>query len=364
MIPTHGAENGHNGQVEQVVGVAQHYAWGDRHFIPDFLGCPDGGRPWAELWFGTHQAAPATLIDGRPLADATGELPYLLKVLAAAHALSLQTHPSIEQAQAGFERENDAGLAIDARTRIYRDASAKPELLCALTPFEALCGFRQVLASVELCTVLGADTLARSLRSLGLAATVRALYRHELDPEPIIAACAGWPHREARLVQELAEQYPGDPSVVVTLLLNRVTLSPGEAIFLGPGNLHAYLSGAGVEIMSASDNVVRGGLTAKHVDVEELLAVLDIQPLPDPRTAPDEIAPGWYCYHTPDTPFRLWRWEVAGATTHTATGRELLLCADGATDLLARGEVAVLLPGETIELHGIATVFRVEERPV
>ncbi|MEX0847273.1 MAG: mannose-6-phosphate isomerase, class I [Ilumatobacteraceae bacterium] len=347
--------------MEWVVGSVQHYAWGDHDYIPRLLECEPDGAPWAEWWLGTHPGAPSRLADGRSLSDHCGELPYLLKVLAADDALSLQTHPSREQAEAGFERETAAGLPIDAPDRIYRDRSPKPELLCALTSFDALCGFRPVRATIALCDELGALTLAASLRTDGLAATVDALYRGSLDPAPIIEVCAAHDTPEAALVTQLAGQYPGDPSVVVTLLLNRVVLSPGEALFLGPGNLHAYLHGAGVEIMSASDNVVRGGLTTKHVDVDELLDVVVIEPLDDPLTFGREDGADCWRYDTPGTPFRLWRFEVAGTFTHTATGRELVLCADGATDVIERGETVVLMPGEELRLHGIATLFRVEE---
>jgi mannose-6-phosphate isomerase len=347
--------------MEWIVGSVQHYAWGDREYIPRLLECEPDGTPWAEWWLGTHAGAPSRLADGRALRDHCGELPYLLKVLAAGEALSLQTHPSREQAEAGFDREDAAGRPIDAPDRIYRDRSPKPELLCALTSFDALCGFRPVQATLDLLGELGAHSLAASLRGEGLAATVEALYRGRLDPAPVIDVCSVRDLPEATLVTQLAEQYPGDPSVVVTLLLNRVALRPGEALFLGPGNLHAYLQGAGVEIMSASDNVVRGGLTAKHVDVDELLDVLTIEPLDEPFTFAREVEPDRWCYDTEGTPFRLWRFEVAGAFSHVATGRELVLCADGATDVLERGETVVLLPGEELSLHGIATLFRVEE---
>lgn len=347
--------------VQFVSGVVQHYAWGDQDFLPRLLDRPADGTPWAELWLGTHPGGPARLADGRPLADHTGELPYLLKVLAADEPLSLQTHPSREQAERGFEREEAAGLAIDAPSRIYRDRFPKPELICALTPFDALCGFRPVHASAGLLDDLGLHDLAAHLRRHGLATTVHGLYRGELALGPIVAACAGQVTTEARLVQRLAEQYPGDASVAVTLLMHRVQLARGEAIFLGPGNLHAYLEGAGVEIMSSSDNVVRGGMTTKHVDVDELLSVLDIRPIADPRVAAVEAGAGRWRYDTPDTPFRLWRWEVAGTFEHTATGRELVLCVDGATDVLARGQAVSLSAGEELTMAGIATCFRVED---
>jgi len=347
--------------VQFVTGVIQHYAWGDPSFIPSLLDVANDGTPWAELWLGTHPGAPATVAGGGSLRDVTGELPYLLKVLAAGEALSLQTHPSRAQAEAGFAREEAAGIGRDAPNRVYRDRHPKPELICALTPFDALCGFRPIVDSALLLDDLGLAALASRLRREGLPAMVRALYRQEIELSPIVDACRAHVLSEARLVSQLADQYPDDPSVAVTLLLNRVQLSPGEAIFLGPGNLHAYLSGAGIEIMSASDNVVRGGMTHKHVDVDELLEVLDIRAIGDPRVAPREVEPGQWCYDTPDTPFRLWRCEVAGPFRHVAVGRELLICVDGATDLVARGQTVVLLPGEVVELSGIATLFRVDE---
>jgi mannose-6-phosphate isomerase len=297
------------------------------------------------------------------LTERSGSLPYLLKVLAAAEALSLQTHPSAEQAAAGYAREEQLGIAVDAPERIYRDPFAKPELICALTRFDALCGFRPIDATLALLDRLGATGLAAHLRSEGLAATVAALYRRTLAIDATLAACADRPEPEATLVMRLAGQYPDDPSVVVTLLLNRVVLEPGEALFLGPGNLHAYLHGVGVEIMGASDNVVRGGTTVKHVDIDELLRVMVIDPLTDPRSPATSHGAGAWSYDTPGTPFRLWRYEIDGAFVHTATGRELLLCTAGSTDRLGRGAAAYLSPGERVELRGRGTVFRVEEVP-
>lgn len=366
--------------MERVVGVVQHYAWGDPSFIPDLLGARPDGTPWAELWLGTHPSAPSTAIDPttatgsstqadderRPLTDVSGTLPYLLKVLAAAEPLSLQTHPTAEQARLGFEREERDGPAVDAADRIYRDPYPKPELICALTSFDALCGFRPVADTVGLLRSIGAGELADRLERDGLATTVTDLYRNDQVAQgtinATIATCAKRAEPEAQLVVELAARYPDEPSVVITLLLNRLTLEPGEAIFLGPGNLHAYLHGVGIEIMGASDNVVRGGLTAKHVDVDELLAVLDFTPLVDPRTPSSAHGPGNWCYDTADTPFRLWRHEIDDSFSVTASGRELLLCTDGSTDLLKRGQTIYLAPGESITLTGSATVFRVEER--
>ncbi|MDP2291683.1 MAG: mannose-6-phosphate isomerase, class I [Actinomycetota bacterium] len=344
-----------------VRGAAQHYAWGDPTAIPQLLGQAPDGQPWAEWWLGTHPMAPSHLEGGTPLSSVAGQLPYLLKLLAAAQPLSLQTHPDAATARAGFHREEAAGVAMGHPHRIYRDPFAKPELLCALSRFDTLCGFRPVDATDALLREIGADHLAAALRSDGLEATVAGLYRGAIATQPVVAACHRHSSAEAVLVSRLDEQYPGDPSVVVTLLLNRVMLQPGEAVFLGPGNLHAYLRGLGVEIMGASDNVVRGGLTSKHIDVDELLAVLSFEPLPDPVVRPVEQMPGRWRYSTPATPFELWRFEVAGSMPHTAEGRELLLCTDGSAGPLHHGETAYLAPGDSVVLEGPSTVFRVAE---
>jgi len=355
------AVDGRLAGVERVSGVVQHYAWGDPDTIPALLGAEPDGRPWAELWFGTHAGGQATIDGGRPLVDASGELPYLLKVLAAAAPLSLQTHPDAGGARAGFAREEAHGPAQDAARRVYRDPNAKPELIVALTEFDALCGFRSVGDTERLLRRIGTIGLADQLMQLGLGATVAAIYRGALDAGGIVEACRNSDADEARLVVAVAEAYPSDPSVIVTLLLNRVRLAPGDGIFLGPGNLHAYLHGTGVEIMGASDNVIRGGLTTKHVDVDELLAVLDFTPLLDPIVRPVEVGDGRWCYDTPDTPFRLWRFDVDGSTEHEAGSRELLLCTDGDVGALARGGTMYLAPEERITLEGHGTVFRVEE---
>jgi mannose-6-phosphate isomerase len=311
-----------------VSGVVQHYAWGDSTFIPELLGVTADGQPWAELWLGTHPGGPATLPDGSPLADITGELPYLLKVLAAVEPLSLQLHPDAAQARDGFARG------------AYADDRAKPELLCALTPFDALCGIRPIAATLTLLGALGADALATTLRNDGLAATIEALYRGRIDPRPTVVACARSDRAEARLVTTLDQRYPDDPSTVVTLLLNRVTLRPGEALHLTAGNLHAYLSGAGVELMGASDNVVRGGITAKPVDVDELLHLLDPTPLAQP-VMPGTARSGRY--PLPEAGCTLVR--VNAGSTHTSTGHELGVDLDGTTLYLPAG--ATITPTAT-----------------
>ncbi|MGI9051946.1 MAG: mannose-6-phosphate isomerase, class I [Ilumatobacteraceae bacterium] len=303
--------------MQPIVGVVQHYEWGDEAFLPALLGVETDGRPWAELWLGTHPNGPATLPDGRPLDDVTGLLPYLLKVLSVGRPLSLQAHPDAEHARLGH------------RAGRYPDPFAKPELLCALTPFEAFCGVRPVDATIDLLGELGADELATVVRHDGVGEALQALYRGRLHVDPIIHAAAGSERDEARWVQRLAASYPGDPSVAVTLLLNLVRLLPGEALVLGPGNLHAYLAGAGIELMGASDNVVRGGLTTKPVDVDDLLQVVDVTALADPITEPAIV------YPLAGTSIRLLRLD--GPTHRIADGHELVVMTDGRTGYLGAG---------------------------
>ena len=308
---------------------------------------------------GTHPLAPSTVDGGASLQSVAGDLPYLLKLMAAAEPLSLQTHPDQHQAALGFEREEQSGVPRDSPRRVYRDPYAKPEMLCAVTSFDTLCGFRPVDDTVSLLHELDAHDLAVYLQHEKLATSVAALYRGEFDTASTIKACAQHDRAEANLVSELAATYPGDPSVVVTLLLNRVLLGPGEAVFLGPGNLHAYLRGFGVEVMGNSDNVVRGGMTVKHVDVEELLEVLDFEPLAQPVVRPVEVDPGRWCYDTPRTPFLMSRFELVDEARrmHTARGRELLLWVSGDR----HGQCVYAAAGETVELRGPATIFLVEE---
>ena len=374
-----------------VRGVVQHYSWGHPTAIPRLLDIEPDGRPWAELWFGTHLGGASKILrvddateaalrrsgaddtDGHsiPLLSVAGELPFLLKVLAAAEPLSLQSHPSTEQAKAGYARENRLNIPVGNSRRIYRDPFAKPELICALGPFEALCGFREPVATVELLHSIGggASIIARLLADHDLDHTMRYLFgggqEIQVLMKDVIEACQNHDSPSALWVTRLAVAYPDDPAVIATLLLNYLTLQAGEALYLDPGNLHAYLSGTGIEVMGSSDNVVRCGLTNKHVDVNELLATVVPQPLPDPvlRAVPvakTEAGRLWK-YETPDAPFTLWVHQIDGTETLRARTRELTLCGVGATNLLHRGEVCYLAPGEEITLHGKATLFRVTE---
>jgi mannose-6-phosphate isomerase len=338
------------------------YAWGSRTAIAELTGRPGPTEPEAELWMGAHPVAPsragerslASLIDADP-ARALGaasvaafgpRLPFLLKVLAAAEPLSLQAHPTAEQARAGFDDEERRGVPRDAPFRNYKDGSHKPELLCALTRFEALSGFRRATDTLALFDALGVRELEPALAPLraspdarGLAESFDAVMTMR-EPAPaveaLVAACRAraWETErfsaEQALAVRLAELYPGDVGIVSALFLNLVELAPGEAIYLDAGNLHAYLEGAGVEIMASSDNVLRGGLTKKHVDVPELRRVLDFREGPLPKVTPRALDEHESAYDTPAREFRLSVVRAKGEpVVRDVRGPEILLCTEG-----------------------------------
>ncbi|WP_416901010.1 mannose-6-phosphate isomerase, class I [Micromonospora echinospora] len=343
--------------MEQLYGPIRDYAWGSRSAIAELQGRPvpsDG--PEAELWLGAHPGAPATvdrdgarvslcdLLDADPdhwlgveVLDRFGpRLPFLLKVLAAEAPLSLQVHPDAEQARDGYAADC---ARVDGH-RNYVDPYHKPELLVALTPFEALCGFRDPAVSAAALAGFGVPALAPVVAALhegasGLREAVRLLLDWPAAQraglvDAVVAAPATGP--DAVLVRELAARYPDDPGVLVALLLHRVRLAPGEAIWMPAGNLHAYLRGTGVELMAASDNVLRCGLTPKHVDPVELLRILRFDVLDDPVVAARPVVPGVVTWPVPVDDFVLYR--VAPTAGSTAVplpvpGPRVVLCVAG-----------------------------------
>ena len=383
------------------------YVWGSLDFIPELLGVPPSGEPAAEMWIGAHPTAPSRV----PLLDSTlldliaaapeatlgvetmsvfgARLPFLVKILAAASPLSIQTHPTWEQAQAGHLAENSRGLAGNDPGRSYPDANHKPELICALTDFDALVGFRDISASADLLRTLvdhGAELLAgkpgRLIAHGGLRALVTEILtapaskgRELLDS--VIPACVSVAAQggrwsvECATAAELAEMFPGDAGAVLALLLNRVRLTPGEAMFLSAGRIHAYLRGAGVEVMASSDNVLRCGLTAKHVDVAELLRVLDFTT--DDARPVRAVSDGLLLrYPAPVGDFVLSLAELAagdrivlpaaGPRIVLCTGGTVRLSAIGAEDyademLLTSGRAAFLAAGYGLALAGPGRVF-------
>ncbi|MFV8170098.1 mannose-6-phosphate isomerase, class I [Mycolicibacterium peregrinum] len=374
-------------------GAVRTYAWGSRTAIADFTGRPSPTiHPEAELWLGAHPQDPAWLQtehgeesllqavqddpEGQLGSVAIGRfgdaLPFLVKVLAADEPLSLQAHPSAAQAREGFDREDRLDIPVSSPVRNYRDRSHKPELLVALGQFDALAGFRPVDRTVELMRALAVsdlDPFINLLSDQSDADGLRALFTTWITaPQPdldvlVPAVLDGAVHyirsgakkfaAEVKTVLELGERYPGDAGVLASLLLNRISLGPGEGIYLPAGNLHAYLHGVGVEVMANSDNVLRGGLTPKHVDVPELLRVLDFTPTPEDRLRSETVTEGTETiYRTPAQEFAVSALTVDGEhlgdeiDVHSHhDGPQLLLCIEGAAVIYADDDKLTLQRG-------------------
>ncbi|HET8927148.1 MAG TPA: mannose-6-phosphate isomerase, class I [Microbacterium sp.] len=378
-----------------LTNIPRAYAWGSTTLLAQLQGRAPTGEPEAELWFGAHPAAPSVVADGtgrtldRWLAEEGGgaALPYLLKLLAVAHPLSIQVHPSKAQAEAGFAREDAAGIPRDAPERSYPDDNHKPELVVALSDaFRALVGLRDVTASRRLLTALGESAGVREVRDrLEEGDASRAVLPATLIPWLLSAAATdavgdvlrALPDArseefaaEFELARSLLQEVPGDPGIVVALLMNHLVLRRGEGVFVPAGMLHAYLGGMGVEVMAASDNVLRGGFTAKHVDVAELARVLD------PATGPVEIVrpavrdhvTGIADYPVPVPDFSLARVRVGpgspaelhprGTAIALATAGEVTVAQAGASVSLRPGEaVLITADGMPPTIHGAGEVF-------
>lgn len=356
-----------------ITNTPRDYAWGSTGEISALLGLTASGRPEAELWLGAHAGSPSRVVGtDDTLADVVGgRLPFLLKVLAAGSPLSLQAHPTMAQAAEGFARENALGIPLDAPERNYKDAFHKPELIYALSDeFDALCGFRSaagIRAIVEKSLPSATALLERLTGDDALRDVFEWLITRGPGVDDLVAAVSALADDstpELSTVKLLTEAYPGDPGIVISLMLNRVTLAKGEVLYLPAGNIHAYLHGVGIELMASSDNVLRGGLTPKYIDVPELLSVLDFTPVAVPYLAPERPADGVEVFR-PDVPdFVLVTIEDEGS--YTLTGPAIALCTDGDVEIvgagsaynLSRGDAVYITPDEaTLSFAGLGTVF-------
>jgi mannose-6-phosphate isomerase len=396
------------------------YAWGSSTAIPELLGVPGDGGPVAEMWLGAHELGPSLTVpgeesgasgssggrdgqgasgQGQALGDhgAPGQhgvplstlirsdpdrllgravveefgprLPYLLKVLAAAEPLSLQVHPKPHVARAGFSRENAAGVALTDPARNFKDDQHKPEMIVALTPFEALCGFRRPDQTLSLLDGLDGEYVARMRAALAATPTADGVHqafaialsaRDEDCAEDLYrtvssirgrVACGDSNSRADRTAINLAEHYPGDPGALVSLMLNRVSLRPGDAVFLGAGEVHAYLSGVGIEVMASSDNVLRAGLTSKRVDTEALMACASYAPKPPEHPVLRSEPGGLTAYRVPVSEFSLLVGSVAGHARIAHTGPRILLCLEGEIELSgAMGSLGFVRQGQSVFL--------------
>ncbi|GGX99793.1 mannose-6-phosphate isomerase, class I [Streptomyces anandii] len=368
------------------------YAWGSTTAIPHLLGVEPSGEPQAEMWMGAHPGAPsrtargtlAEVVEADPKRELGPEavarfglrLPFLLKLLAAGAPLSLQVHPDRRQAEEGYADEERRGIPVDDPRRNYKDANHKPELICALTEFDGLCGFRAPAETARLLAALDVDSIepyVDLLRARPEEAALREVFTAILtaDREEIAhtvheaaAACARLGGEHAPYA-EIARHYPGDPGVLAAMLLNHVRLQPGEALFLGAGIPHAYLDGLGVEIMANSDNVLRCGLTPKHVDVPELLRIVRFEAAGPGVLRPEAAPDGEEVYDTPIDEFRLSRHVLPeGTTAHDLTlgTPQILLCTAGSVRAgeheLTPGQSVFVPAGEKAAVSGAGTVFR------
>lgn len=402
----------HSMAIYPLDNTIQKYPWGDKVLMPGFMGRSNPGNdPWAELWMGAHPKAPSMalcpdgyrlgldkLVESDPLGMLgreaekcfAGKLPFLFKLLSAGMPLSIQAHPSKLKAQRGFAKEQEAGIPLDAPERNYRDANHKPETVVALTRFDGICGFRpidEIIGNIKLASGtrwrnyagrLAADpgrlelsvlfynmvSLKEQNKATVLNATrIRAerLVQEEA-PGSAVAATFGW-------ILKLMDEYPGDIGALAPLLLNLFTLEPGQALFLAAGEPHAYLGGLAAEIMANSDNVLRGGLTSKHIDIPELISVLnfDSHPINILKAKPGPDGFSSYPVHCDDFMISRARPQGSLAVVDRPKSPEILLCTDGQLEISLppgrqgkAGQAVGLNKGESLFIPASETTYRIE----
>lgn len=380
--------------------IIQEYAWGSRTAIPGLLGqSVPADKPQAELWMGAHPKGPSQVLsDGlwRSLPEViqespeetlgkevaarfSNQLPFLFKVLAAAKPLSIQAHPNKEQAGQGFARENELGIPLDEPHRNYRDDNHKPEIICALTPFWALNSFRKIgetLRLLEEARVPGLAEIVSFLRSHPNRVGLKKFFNHLMTMDSgkqrkIVEQAVN--SAEKRTNEEpvwtwmikLNEEYPGDMGVLSPIFLNLVRLEPQQAMYLPAGELHGYLAGVGIELMANSDNVLRGGLTPKHIDVQELLAVLNFTDGDLNILGPENLAFGEAIYTTEAEEFVLSVMRINKESPFSSArdrSVEMMICTEGnvsVTDLSA-GDITRLTRGISIIVPAAVEQYRIE----
>lgn len=367
----------------ELIGVRQRYPWGTKDAIPALLGRATDGQPWAEQWFGAHPLGDSPTPGGSTLSEHLAQdpdrlgkvslmtfgrrLPFLVKVLSATSPLSLQAHPTRQQAREGHARESLLGIPLNAPERSFKDDWPKPETIVALTSFEALVGFRDPLVTAQLFEALGVgDALASVIGPLRDRTGSPALQEVFLDVlslddrrhlvDEVLGAAVN--HLDApgelgvfaRTAVEIDEFFPSDPGILAALLLNRFSLEPGQALALSPGVMHSYLRGTCIEVMANSDNVLRGGLTGKHIDVDALLHVVDFTPGPSDVLLPSG-SDGTYIYPTSFEEFELWLLQPTDGDTlqvpREDSGR-ICLVASGSFELTGDSDPIVLTAGHAV----------------
>ena len=378
----------------------QEYEWGSKTAIPELLGRAEATeRPQAELWMGAHPKAPSSVycdgvwrslleviaqnpeeVLGRETAHRfSNELPFLFKILAAAKPLSIQAHPNLDQAKEGFLRENEIGIPLGAANRNYRDENHKPEIICALTPFWALNGFRQVEEILRLLGEIQVPLLEEALALLrnhssrqGLKGFFNHLMTMEKDAQvKIVKEVAAYAEKRTERkpvwtwIARLHKEYPGDMGVLSPAFLNLVRLEPQQGMYLPSGELHSYLEGVGIELMANSDNVLRGGLTAKHIDVQELLNILNFSEAKVNILRPERVASGEAVYLTETAEFALSMVTVSEGVSFIGARKrsvEMMICTKGEATVtdLGKGETTGFTQGTSIIVPAAVEQYRIE----
>ena len=372
--------------------VIQDYAWGSVTSIEQLFAIPNlDQKPQAEIWMGAHAngcsvitvngeavrladfiATDPDAIIGAETQAKFAELPYLFKVLAAEKALSVQVHPSKHQAEIGYAKEEKIGIARNAANRNYKDPNHKPELVFALTPYQAMNGFRELAEIVELFTTINLDVISDLVNTFvanqtetGLRDFFEAMLslegeRKEVAVNGLLAFCHE--HKEQplfALLIDLSEQYPGDIGLFVPLMLNVLTLQPGEAMFLSACTPHAYIKGTGLEIMANSDNVLRAGLTPKFIDVSELVANTEFKSMAanELLLAPTMVA-GGLDYQIPVPDFKFSVYKQVNDIALQNTSAEILFAIDAPLTVTHQnGETLTLEKGQSVFIPAYAKAY-------
>ncbi len=342
----------------------QNYDWGSKEFIPDLLGMPPSDIPQAELWMGAHPKAPSQVkIDGRwisllELCKTEGDFilkntkifPFLMKVIAIERPLSIQAHPDKEYANKGFQKENGLKIPLDSPIRNYRDPNPKPEMLCALTDFTALKGFRAQKEILQLLDQISIPSLGKEMELLkskekNMKRFFQGIMTKRLNPEirkkTINDVISGIQKGNlsgdiSGIVMRLYRFFPDDIGILSPFFLNIIGLKPHEAIYIAPGEPHAYLDGAGIELMTNSDNVLRGGLTSKHIDIEELIKILNFKPSKTKKLAPHKKTDNYIQYKAPGHSLSLLIITIENEKiifNKENSGPQIIICTDGETEI-------------------------------
>ncbi len=366
----------------KMINSVQKYSWGSPDFIPDLLGVDKDGKPWAEMWMGDHLRAPSLVrymsedislrkfikehpeeVLGSDYSRFGEKLPFLFKVLSAESPLSLQAHPDRKTAETGFKEENRTGIPLDAYNRNYKDNNHKPEIICALTPFTAMCGFLSAERIESNFRKLDSSVFGEFIEpsfeknsSSRLESFFRSLMVLKADDlNKLIEAAVKWSKSsdsiESELILKFAGIYKTDPGILAPLFLNVYTLSPGEALYQGAGELHAYVEGAGIELMANSDNVLRGGLTPKYIDVDELLKVLSFRFTERKIIEPLESSAGVFEYPAPSEEFSLRSVVIENAESvqiDNSLSLEILICISGCAEIISDEAGITIRKGESL----------------